>query len=148
MHHNGKSGYEDPLMRTGFILTGANKNWIEELPLNDENDGILTALEISSMNLTGIDLAVLSTCHSAQGEIRDGEGTFGLQRAFRLAGVRSMIISLSEIPDKETVEFMTGFYRYWQQGMSKSKAFTKIQREMISKYRYEPKKWAGFILVE
>lgn len=148
IHHNGESGYKDPLMRTGFILTGANKNWIEELPLNDENDGILTALEISSMNLTGIDLAVLSTCHSAQGEIRDGEGNFGLQRAFRLAGVRSMIISLSEIPDKETVEFMTGFYRYWQQGMSKSEAFTKIQREMIGKYRYEPQKWAGFILVE
>ena len=59
-----------------------------------------------------------------------------------------MIISLSEIPDKETVEFMTGFYRYWQQGMSKSEAFTKIQREMIGKYRYEPQKWAGFILVE
>lgn len=148
INHKGESGYKEPLMRTGFILTGANKNWVEELPLNGENDGILTALEISAMNLTGIELAVLSTCHSAQGEIHEGEGSFGLQRAFRLAGVRSMIISLSEIPDRETVEFMTGFYRYWQQGMSKPEAFTKTQREMIGKYRNEPQKWAYFILVE
>ncbi|WP_294555365.1 CHAT domain-containing protein [uncultured Bacteroides sp.] len=148
INHNGESGYKEPLMRTGFILTGANKSWVEELPLNGENDGILTALEISAMNLTGIELAVLSTCHSAQGEIHEGEGSFGLQRAFRLAGVRSMIISLSEIPDRETVEFMTGFYRYWQQGMSKSEAFTKTQREMIGKYRNDPQKWASFILVE
>lgn len=148
INHNGESGYKDPLMRTGFILTGANKNWVEELPLNGENDGILTASEISTMNLTGIDLVVLSTCHSAQGEIHEGEGSFGLQRAFRLAGVRSMIISLSEIPDKETVEFMTGFYRYWQQGMSKLEAFTKTQREMIGKYRNDTGKWASFILVE
>ena len=148
INHKGESGYKEPLMRTGFILTGANKNWVEELPLNGENDGILTALEISAMNLTGIELAVLSTCHSAQGEIHEGEGSFGLQRAFRLAGVRSMIISLSEIPDRETVEFMTGFYRYWQQGMSKPEAFTKTQREMIGKYRNHPQKWAYFILVE
>lgn len=148
INHKGESGYKEPLMRTGFILTGANKNWVEELPLNGENDGILTALEISAMNLTGIELAVLSTCHSAQGEIHEGEGSFGLQRAFRLAGVRSMIISLSEIPDRETVEFMTGFYRYWQQGMSKPEAFTKTQREMIGKYRNDPQKWAYFILVE
>lgn len=148
INHKGESGYKEPLMRTGFILTGANKNWVEELPLNGENDGILTALEISAMNLTGIELAVRSTCHSAQGEIHEGEGSFGLQRAFRLAGVRSMIISLSEIPDRETVEFMTGFYRYWQQGMSKPEAFTKTQREMIGKYRNDPQKWAYFILVE
>ena len=148
INHKGESGYKEPLMRTGFILTGANKNWVEELPLNGENDGILTALEISAMNLTGIELAVLSTCHSAQGEIHEGEGSFGLQRAFRLAGVRSMIISLSEIPDRETVECMTGFYRYWQQGMSKPEAFTKTQREMIGKYRNDPQKWAYFILVE
>lgn len=148
INYNGESGYKDPLMRTGFVLTGANKNWVEALPPNGENDGILTASEIASMNLAGAELVVLSICHSAQGEIHEGEGSFGLQRAFRLAGVRSMLVSLWEVSDKTTIELMTEFYRYWIKGMSRQEAFTHAQRYMIRKYPDSSREWGGFMLIE
>lgn len=148
INFNGESGYEDPLMRTGFILTGANKSWVEALPPSGENDGIITASEIASMNMSGTDLVVLSTCHSAQGEIHEGEGSFGLQRAFRLAGVRSMLVSLWEVSDKTTIELMTKFYQSWLKGMSKQEAFTYAQRYMIRKYPDSSREWGGFMLIE
>ena len=99
------------------------------------------------MDLSNTDLVVLSACETARGDIDASEGVFGLQRAFKLAGVDYIIMSLWNVPDKETSEFMQLFYSNWLGGMNIYPAFQKTQRDMIKRYRDEPKKWAGFILV-
>lgn len=144
----GRSGYYEPLLRTGFVLSGANRAWTKGTPLGKREDGILTAFEIADLNLADVDLVVLSACETGLGEVREGEGIFGLQRAFRLAGARSLLVSLWKVPDKETAELMTAFYRLWQEGTSKQEAFTRAQRLLKEKYPEEPKKWAGFVLIE
>lgn len=148
INYNGKSGYDEPLMRSGFVLSGANDAWNHERPMGGKEDGIVTALEVSLLCLANTDLVVLSACDTGLGEIKDGEGVFGLQRAFRLAGAKSLLVSLWKVSDKETAELMTDFYRLWQSGKSKQEAFTLAQRSMKDKYPDEPKKWAGFILIE
>ena len=147
LHVGGLSKHKEPLLHTGLIFTGANHTW-ENLQQLGTDDGILTALEIESMNLSGVELAVLSGCNTGNGDTRYGENIFSLQRAFRQAGVKAQIISFQDVSDKETRELMTDFYRYWQTGMSKQKAFTMAQRNMKNKYTNEPNKWASFILIE
>lgn len=148
LNSEGRSAYFDPLLRTGLALTGANEFWKNTTTLNLTGDGVSTAYEITGMALMNTELVVLSACNTGLGEIRDGEGVYGLQRAFRSAGARSMIMSLSEVPDKETAEFMTHFYHNWKKGTPKSVAFRQAQRDMAKKYPAAPEKWAGFILVE
>jgi|GEM_PF-6445023 len=138
---------QDPLIRSGLILAGGNKSWLGNSTLPAEKDGILTAYEIAKMDLSNTNLVVLSACETAKGDIDASEGVFGLQRAFKLAGVDYIIMSLWAVPDKETSEFMKLFYTYWLGGMKIYPAFQKTQREMIKLYRNDPKKWAGFILV-
>ena len=97
------------LMRSGLGLAGANDS--KDLSANyNADDGILTAYEISNMNLQHVDLAVLSACETGIGEISDSEGVYGLQRAFKLAGVDKLIMSLWKIEDLATKEFMLAFY--------------------------------------
>ena len=112
------------------------------------NDGLLTAYEIFGMSLLNTDLVVLSACNTGLGEIRDGEGVYGLQRAFRSAGARNMIMTLAEVSDKETAEFMTLFYQNWKFKTSKRVAFVKAQGEMMKRHHKEPEKWAYFVLIE
>ena len=106
----------NPLMRSGLVLTGANNVWNDEKDTLDfENqmnveDGVVTAFEISALDLSNTDLAVLSACETGLGDIKGSEGVYGLQRAFKIAGVQSLIMSLWQVPDKETEEFMTLFY--------------------------------------
>jgi CHAT domain-containing protein len=138
---------QDPLIRSGLILAGGNDSWLGKSKQPSNNDGILTAYEISKMDLSNTDLVVLSACETARGDIDASEGVFGLQRAFKLAGVDYIIMSLWNVPDKETSEFMQLFYSNWLGGMNIYPAFQKTQRDMIKRYRDEPKKWAGFILV-
>lgn len=148
LNQEGKSGYYDPLLRTGLALSGASRAWKDSSSLNLPNDGIITAYEILGMRLMNTELVVLSACNTGLGEIHDGEGVFGLQRAFRSAGARNMIVSLAEVPDKETAEFMSLFYQNWKGGESKHSAFLKAQWEMMKKYTKEPEKWANFVLIE
>jgi tetratricopeptide (TPR) repeat protein len=138
----------DPLMRSGLIMAHANYAWANGSNPYEEEDGILTAYEISHMNLQNTDLVVLSACETGLGDISGSEGVYGLQRAFRMAGVDYIIMSLWAVPDIETGEFMQQFYTYWLNGISIRKAFTKTQREMSTIYHNSPKKWAGFVLVE
>lgn len=143
-----RSDYFNPLMRTGLAFTGANESWRNDSKINLPNDGITTGHEITGMSLMNTELVVLSACNSGLGDIRDGEGVYGLQRAFRYAGARSMIMSLSEVPDKETAEFMSLFYLNWSNDTPKSNAFHSVQIYMAKKYPASPEKWAGFILME
>jgi CHAT domain-containing protein len=137
----------DPLSRTGIILSGANKVWTTNNTFANKEDGILTASEIADLNLSNCQLAVLSACETGLGDVQGSEGVYGLQRAFKMAGVRYIINSLWQIPDAETSEFMQLFYtNYLQNKMEIHKAFTETQLAMNVKY--EPYKWAAFVLVE
>jgi CHAT domain-containing protein len=89
---------------------------------------------------------VLSACETALGDIKGTEGVFGLQRAFKLAGVKNMLLSLWKVPDKETAELMTAFYQYYLSGNTAREALHKAQLDMKKKYR--PYYWAAFVLIE
>ena len=120
---------EDPLFRSGLILSGANKAWSGISPEKGQEDGILTAYEIAHLDLTETELVVLSACKTGVGEIDDGtEGVYGLQRGFKLAGVKYIIMSLWDVPDKETQEMMVLFYEKWlKDGMTIPDAFRAAQ---------------------
>lgn len=137
---------EDPLLRSGLILSGGNYAWSGKAPIDGVEDGIVTAYEISQLNLSNTELVVLSACETALGDVKGSEGVFGLQRAFKMTGVKKMIVSLWQVPDKETAELMTAFYSYWMKGKTISDAFAQAQADMRKKY--SPFYWAAFVLVE
>jgi len=111
-------------------------------------NGILTAYEISHLDLTNTELVVLSACETGLGDIAGNEGVFGLQRAFKIAGARYLIMLLWQVPDFQTQDLMTTFYTYWlEKKKSIPEAFRAAQQDMRQKYR-DPYFWAGFVLVE
>lgn len=136
----------DPMIRNGLILAGGNYTWAGRIPLMGVDDGVLTAYEIAQLDLSATRLVVLSACETALGDIQGGEGVYGLQRGFKLAGVDKMIVSLWQVPDQETAELMTLFYRHWLSGSSVAAAFAGAQSYMRRKY--PPFYWAAFVLVE
>jgi CHAT domain-containing protein/tetratricopeptide (TPR) repeat protein len=138
----------NPLRRSGLILAGGNRIWKGEEPVAGMEDGILTAQEISEMNLQNTELVVLSACETGLGDIKGGEGVFGLQRAFKLAGVKTIIMSLWKVPDGSTSEMMQLFYSKWLGGLDKQEAFRETQREMRNRYPKSPKDWAGFVMLD
>jgi CHAT domain-containing protein len=137
---------QDPLLRSGLILSGGNYAWSGKRPIEGVEDGIVTAYEISQLNLSGTDVVVLSACETALGDIKGNEGVFGLQRAFKMGGVKKIIVSLWQVPDKETMELMTSFYNYWIRGKTIEVAFSLAQAEM--RRRYAPFFWAAFVMIE
>ena len=145
--HNFKVS-EDPLIRSGLILAGANFTWKNGGNPFFSEDGILTALEISNLDLSSTDMVVLSACETGLGDIDGNEGVYGLQRAFKMAGVDIIVMSLWQVPDKETSEFMQLFYSNWLGGMKVRDAFRDTQRTMSTKYKNNPEKWAAFVLFE
>jgi CHAT domain-containing protein len=140
---------ENPMIRSGLVLAGGNHAWKTGKPLRpDLEDGILTAYEISQMNLSNTELVVLSACETGLGDLVGNEGVYGLQRAFKIAGARYLIMSLWQVPDFQTQVFMGAFYKHWLNGkMSVPEAFRATQSELRAKYG-EAFKWAGFVLVE
>ena len=139
----------DPLNRCGLLFAGANtamQGHSKELP-EGVQDGILTAKEISLLDLRDADLVVLSACETGKGEI-SGEGVFGLQRAFKQAGAQTIIMSLGPVNDAATQLLMTEFYRNWiTKNQSKREAFRNAQNTTRQKYS-EPVYWAGFIVLD
>lgn len=140
---------DDPLMRSGLLFAGANRIWNSgNAPHDPAADGILTALEIACMDLTGTKLVVLSACETGLGMIDNSEGVYGLQRAFRQAGAGAMIVSLWKVPDNETARMMKDFYRGIAAGSSAKTAFDRAQREARRRNPYDPYTWAGFVFIE
>ena len=138
----------DPLMRSGLALSGANHAWQgEKLPRGVE-DGILTARDVSRLNLMNTELVVLSACQTGLGDVKGSEGVYGLQRAFKMAGVRYLLMSLWKVPDKSTKEFMVTFYKKLLSGESIRESYQTTQQVMSNKYPDDPFKWAAFVLVE
>jgi len=140
----------NPMVRSGLILAGGNWAWTGSDTLaraGAEQNGILTALEVSQLNLKKTKLVVLSACETGLGKIEGNEGTFGLKRGFKLAGVEQLIVSLWSIPDQETQELMSLFYSDLTQTKSPTLSFQKAQQAMREKYPTSPFLWAGFVLV-
>ena len=136
----------NPLLRSGLILSGGNYAWSGKKPIDGIEDGVVTAYEISQLNLSNTKLVVLSACETGLGDVNATEGVFGLQRAFKLAGVNKLIVSLWKVPDKETAELMKIFYTQLLAGNSIEKAFATAKAKMRKKY--SPYYWAAFVLVE
>jgi CHAT domain-containing protein/Tfp pilus assembly protein PilF len=139
--------YENPLVRSGLAFAGAN----HATGITDGDDGILTALEITGMDLYGTELVVLSACDTGVGEIKTGEGVFGLRRAFALAGAKNLLMSLWEVSDDVTARQMKMFYQNLQK-LPKAEALRQAQLETIKELKAEynglapPGLWAPFIL--
>jgi CHAT domain-containing protein/tetratricopeptide (TPR) repeat protein len=115
---------EDPLLRSGIVLAGANN------PDHDPNDdGLLTALEATALQLDGTELVVLSACSTGAGDFQSGEGLYGLQRALTVAGARSTLLSLWKVDDAATAEFMVRFYRRLKAGEGRADALAGVQEE-------------------
>jgi CHAT domain-containing protein/Tfp pilus assembly protein PilF len=136
----------NPLIFSGLAFAGANH--ANEIERGD--DGILTALEISGMNLYGTELVVLSACETAVGEVKNGEGVFGLRRSFALAGARNLLMSLWPVADKITADQMTDFYNNLREhtpAAALRKAQLKTIQQLKAKYGFaSPALWAPFII--
>jgi CHAT domain-containing protein len=124
---------------SGVVLAGANlPPKTDSLGLPTGEDGILTAEEIVGLDLRGTELVVLSACETGLGKVAGGEGVMGLQRAFHLAGVRSVIASLWKVDDHATRTLMVEFYKnLWQKKLGKLESLRQAQLTMIG--QYDPK---------
>lgn len=143
------------LYHSGLALSGAQDTWHNELEdlskyydMDSSNDGILLSAEISKLDLSNTDLVILSACETALGNVKS-EGVYGLQRAFKLAGVNSIIMSLWKVDDEATQLLMTSFYNNYLNGMSKREALLTAQKCVMNTPGFEdPYNWAAFILLD
>lgn len=144
----GDKGGNNPMFRSVIFLAGANHGWKTGKPLEGLEDGILTAYEVSQMDLINTDLVVLAACMTGLGDIQGNEGVYGLQRAFKIAGVRYVLMTLWEVPEPETQELVESFYTKWLvRGLPVPDAFRAAQKEM-REVNPNPYYWAGFVLLE
>ena len=144
---NKKQNYEDmALLRSGLFFSGANIGLAGESLPDDVEDGVLTAKELSTMNLGNVDMVVMSACQSGLGETT-GEGVFGLQRGFKLAGANTLLMSLWKVDDEATKVLMTEFYKNYLSGKTKRESLSLAQKTLRTTYP-EPEYWAAFILLD
>jgi tetratricopeptide (TPR) repeat protein len=135
---------ENPMLRSGLALAGAN-SWLQGRNLPEEaQDGLLTAEDVTGLDLLATELVVLSACETGLGQVHVGEGVFGLRRAFVLAGAKTLVMSLWKVPDEPTRELMEDFYGHLLAGQGRAEALREAQLEMKAKYP-EPFYWGAFI---
>jgi CHAT domain-containing protein/tetratricopeptide (TPR) repeat protein len=130
----------DPMRASGVALTGATqtlKQWSQRKAPDSETDGILTADEVASLNLDGTWLVTLSACETGVGEARNGEGVFGLRRAFMMAGAENLLMTLWPVSDNTTAEIMESFYKEALPSHDAIGSLAKVQRDWLVKLRKE-----------
>jgi len=136
----GPHSIENPMLRSGIVLAGANTSLQE-----GKDEGMVTAEKVLGLNLRGTDLVVLSACQTGVGDIKSGEGVFGLKRAFILSGAKTLVMSLWSVPSKETVDLMTTFYGLLSEGKTPSEALRQSKLTLM-RQKPHPFFWAAFIL--
>jgi CHAT domain-containing protein/Tfp pilus assembly protein PilF len=138
---------DNPLMRSGLLFAGASDALSDNKVFGgDYENGVLYAYEAMNLNIDNSELVVLSACETGLGEIQNGEGVYGLQRAFLAAGVKNIIMSLWKIDDIASQELMTKFYDEYLESGNIASAFRNAQRKMMEKYKH-PYFWAAFIML-
>ncbi|MEO9482184.1 MAG: CHAT domain-containing tetratricopeptide repeat protein [Ekhidna sp.] len=144
--YNESAAYDNPLLKTGLLLAGAG-DILNQTQFNyNVNNGILTAYEAMNLNLDKTDLVVLSACETGLGEVQAGEGVYGLQRAFLVAGARTIVMSLFKVSDEATQQLMVKFYRKWIETGNKRQAFIDAKKEIRNEYR-DPIYWGPFVMI-
>jgi CHAT domain-containing protein len=149
--HDQTLNYENVLFRSGLLLAGSAATLYSKrnsLEVGDETteDGVLTAYEAMNMDLDNTELVVLSACETGLGEVTNGEGVYGLQRAFKVAGADAIIFSLWKVNDEATQKLMTSFYNNWLISGNKREAFTKAQLAIRQEFEL-PYFWGAFVLI-
>jgi tetratricopeptide (TPR) repeat protein len=135
---------ENPMLRSGLALAGAN-TWLRAgNPPEEAEDGLLTAEDVSGLDLLATELVVLSACETGLGQVHIGEGVFGLRRAFVLAGAKTLVMSLWKVPDEPTRVLMEDFYGRLLDGVGRAEALHQAQLAMKAKYP-DPFYWGAFI---
>lgn len=142
--YSNREGY---LSWCGLMLAGSNNAWTGNFNLENVEDGILTADEISRLDLSNTKLVVLSACETARGKIDPVEGVLGLQRAFKKAGAQTIVMSLWKVPDESTSILMTQFYKGLMEGTERHKALKDAMNYVKTLYP-DPYYWAGFIMLD
>ena len=138
---------QNPLLRSGLLMAGASAP--KNNALLKQDDGILTAYEASLLNLQNTDLVILSACETGLGELVNGQGVYGLQRAFLTAGAKSIVMSLWVVDDDATQNLMTGFYQnYLESDPKNTKRKSLRQAQLALKKQYpHPYYWGAFVLI-
>jgi CHAT domain-containing protein len=144
---NVYSQKESYMMWAGLLMAGANNVWQGKFSLENVEDGVLTADEISRLDLSNTKLAVLSACETARGKVDPVDGVYGLQRALKMAGVQTIVMSLWKVQDKATSMLMTQFYTYLTKGVERHQALWKAMMDVREKYP-DPYYWAGFVMLD
>jgi CHAT domain-containing protein len=140
---------DHPMIRSGLLLAGANDAWKTGKPQQPGlEDGILTAYEISQMDLRNTELVVLSACETGLGDVQGNEGVYGLQRAFKIAGAGYLIMSLWKVPDAQTAQLMSNFYSNWQERHMRIPDAFRAAQKQLRDAGLDPYFWAGFVLLE
>ncbi|HNR73456.1 MAG TPA: CHAT domain-containing protein, partial [Cyclobacteriaceae bacterium] len=143
---DAENAKNNPLLRSGLILAGTQAQDNNAVDLQSNDNGILTAYEAMNLSLEGTDLIILSACETGLGDVRAGEGVYGLQRAFLVAGANALIMSLWKVDDAATQQLMTNFYSIWTKTGNKQQAFKQAQLRLMTKYK-DPYYWGAFVMM-
>ena len=131
---------ENPMLRSGIVFSGVNASLKA-----GRDEGMMSAEKILGLNLKGTDLVVLSACETGVGDVKNGEGVFGLKRAFILSGAKTLVMSLWSVPSAETTELMTDFYTLLADGKPKAEALRQAKLNMMMK-KQNPFYWGAFVM--